>query len=219
LRFKEMGVLARESDRPASRIGLYRQFGWHRMMMIVTITGMPGAGKSTAAQALVAKGWKRVVMGDVIRAETKRRGLEPTAENTGDVMRDLRRRHGDAAVAELCLKTIQESRADLVVVDGIRSITEVETFRKSAKVLLIAVHASPTRRYALLRERGRSDDPLTMDMFDRRDDRELEVGVGKAIALADEVVSNEHNSTEKLSARIIEIVDSWVESLGPRAEA
>ncbi len=183
------------------------------MMIIVTVTGMPGAGKSTAAQALVAEGWKRVVMGDVIREETKRRGLEPTSENTGEVMRDLRRKHGEAAVAELCLKTIQESGSELVVVDGIRSIVEVETFKKSAKVLLVAVHASPSRRYALLKERGRSDDPLTTEMFRRRDERELDVGVAKAIALADEVITNERETSERLSAKMLEIVDRWVKSL------
>ena len=59
------------------------------MLRIVAITGMPGAGKSTAAHALAKLGWTRVVMGDVIREETKRRGLEPVAKNSGDVMKLL----------------------------------------------------------------------------------------------------------------------------------
>lgn len=179
-------------------------------MLIVAITGMPGAGKSTAAEALVAKGWKRVVMGDVVREETKRRGLVADEANTGEVMRDLRRQHGETAIAELTLRSMQQSGSEGVVVDGIRSIAEVETFRKSAKVLLVAVHASRSRRFALLKERGRSDDPLTYEMFLRRDNRELEIGIGSAIALADEVVSNEHLAPEKLSARILEVVDDWV---------
>ena len=53
------------------------------MLCIVAITGMPGAGKSTAAKALVTSGWKRIVMGDVIREEVKRRGLVPDSKNTG----------------------------------------------------------------------------------------------------------------------------------------
>lgn len=175
----------------------------------MAITGMPGAGKSTAAEALVASGWKRVVMGDAVREETKRRGLVADEANTGEVMRDLRRQHGEAAVAELSLKSMQESRAERLVVDGIRSMAEVETFRKSATVLLVAIHGSRPRRFALLKERGRSDDPLSYEMFLRRDERELEIGIGKAIALADEVISNEHSSPDKLSARIVEIVDNW----------
>lgn len=178
------------------------------MLRIVAITGMPGAGKSTAALALVKEGWSRVVMGDVIRAETKRRGLEPDAKNTGEVMKLLRQERGDAAVAELCLEAM--AKADKVVVDGIRSIAEVEAFRKKASVVLLAVHASPARRFLLLKERGRSDDPLTRDMFLERDRRELGVGIGTAIALADETVSNQHTTPEKLADEVTKVVGRWV---------
>jgi len=171
---------------------------------------MPGAGKSTAAKALVVKGWKMVVMGDVIREETKRRGLEPTAENTGEVMRRLRKERGESAVADLCMEAIEKTGSDRVVVDGIRSVSEVEAFRRKAAVMLVAVHASPHRRFAFLRERGRSDDPLSKEMFLKRDERELEVGIGNAIALADEVVSNEHGAPERLRAEIVGAVERWV---------
>ncbi|HEY6283087.1 MAG TPA: AAA family ATPase [Nitrososphaerales archaeon] len=179
------------------------------MIRIVAITGMPGAGKSTAAQALVQKGWKRVVMGDVIRSETKRRGLEPDAKNTGDVMKLLRKELGDAAVADLCLKEIEKTGAKKVVVDGIRSMAEVDEFRKGADVLLVAVHASPARRFELLKDRGRKDDPLTYDMFVQRDRRELGVGIAEAIALADETISNQHTTPERLAAEMADVVGRW----------
>lgn len=183
-------------------------------MIIVCITGMPGAGKSTAAQALMARRWKRVVMGDVIREETIRRGLEPDAKNTGEVMVELRKELGEAAVAELCMKVIRGSKSNRIVVDGIRSMAEVETFRRSAKVLLIAIHASSDRRYRLLMERARKDAPMSYEMFLSRDMRELEVGIGRAIALADEVVSNQRATTQSLSAEVVRIVDGWVEEVG-----
>ena len=179
------------------------------MLRIVAITGMPGAGKSTAAQALVKLGWTRVVMGDVIRAETKRRGLEPDAKNTGEVMKLLRKEKGESAVADLCLESITKLKAVKVVVDGIRSMAEVEAFRKEAAVLLVAVDASPERRFELLKERGRKDDPLTHEMFVERDRRELGVGIGKAIALADETVSNQHATAGRLAAEITHVVERW----------
>jgi dephospho-CoA kinase len=179
------------------------------LIRIVAVTGMPGAGKSTAAHALVQRGWRRVVMGDVIRAETKRRGLEPDSKNTGEVMKLLRKEHGDSAVADLCLKEIQKMKYNRVVVDGIRSMAEVDEFRKKARVLLVAVHASPSRRFELLKERGRSDDPLTHDMFVQRDRRELGVGIAEAIALADETISNQHNTPGRLAAEIAGVVERW----------
>jgi len=179
------------------------------LLRIVAITGMPGAGKSTAAEALVRLGWTRVVMGDAIRAETRRRGLEPDAKNTGEVMKLLRKERGESAVADLCLETIAKSKAERVVVDGIRSLAEVEAFRKKAEVLLVAVDASPERRFELLKERGRKDDPLTLEMFVERDRRELGVGIGKAIALADESVSNQHGTPGRLAAEIVQVVERW----------
>lgn len=184
-------------------------------MLIVAITGMPGAGKSTAAKALVSRGWVRVVMGDVIRAETKRRGLEPDARNTGEVMKSLRRERGEAAVAELCMAQVRRVKADKFVIDGVRSMSEVETFRKSAKVLLVSVHASRNRRYSLLKERGRGDDPFSLDMFRARDRRELSVGIAEPIALADETISNEHATPAMLSRQMTSVVDRWVGSVAP----
>lgn len=179
------------------------------MIRIVAITGMPGAGKSTAAKSLVPLGWKRIVMGDVIRAETRRRGLEPDAKNTGEVMKLLRKERGESAVADLCLDVILKEGDQRVVVDGIRSIEEVEAFRKQASVLLVAVLANPARRFELLRERGRGDDPLTLQMFTERDLRELGVGIGEAIALADEAVSNQRTTPEKLAADMVKVVEHW----------
>lgn len=183
------------------------------MLRIVAVTGMPGAGKSTAAQALVKIGWRRVVMGDVIRAETKRRGLDPDAKNTGEVMKILRKERGEAAVADLCLEAISKTGADRIVVDGIRSMAEVEAFRKKASVILVAVHASPVRRFELLKRRGRSDDPLTHGMFVERDHRELGVGIGKAIALADETISNQHTTPGRLASEMTKAVERWEQNV------
>ena len=180
------------------------------MVRIVAVTGMPGAGKSTAARALEKLGWTRIVMGDVIRAEARRRGLEPDAKNTGEVMKLLRKERGDSAVADLCLETIAKEGAEKVVVDGIRSMAEVDAFRKKASVLLVAVDASPERRYELLRERGRKDDPLTSEMFVERDTRELGVGIGRAIALADETISNQRATPDELASEMEKVMERWV---------
>lgn len=175
---------------------------------------MPGAGKSTAAKALEAHGFKRVVMGDVIREEVRRRGLEPDEKNTGKVMLELREKYGPGAVAEVCMRAIKSARADVVVVDGVRSYAEVQVFRKGGKVKLMAIAASPERRFKLLTERGRADAPTSRSKFEERDQRELSVGVGNAIALADETISNERATQQELGNRAVELVEWWVSTAG-----
>jgi len=183
-------------------------------MLIVAITGMPGAGKSTAAKALEAHGFKRIVMGDVIREETRRRGLEPDEKNTGKVMLELREKYGPGAVAEVCLRSLKATKNEVAIVDGIRSFAEVEVFAKAAKVKLLAVHASRDRRFKLLTERARRDAPKDRASFDERDKRELSIGVGNAVALADETVSNEHSTPDELGRKAVELVEWWVSTIG-----
>lgn len=179
-------------------------------MLIVAITGMPGAGKSTAAKALEVHGFKRIVMGDVIREEIRRRGLAPDEKNTGKVMLELRKEYGPGAVAEVCLRSIKAMKEKVVIVDGLRSYAEAEVFAKHARVKLLAIHASRARRFKLLTERARSDAPTSRASFDERDKRELTVGVGNAVALADDILSNEHDTPEELGNRAVELVEWWV---------
>lgn len=179
-------------------------------MLIAAITGMPGAGKSTAAKALEAHGFKRVVMGDVVREEVRRRGLPADEKNTGRVMLELRDKYGPGAVAEVCLRQIKAMKEKVVVVDGIRSYAEVEVFAREATVKLLAITASADRRFKFLTERGRSDAPTSREAFEERDRRELAVGVGNAVALADETISNERTTAEELGMRAIELVEWWV---------
>ncbi|MGD2201382.1 MAG: AAA family ATPase, partial [Candidatus Bathyarchaeota archaeon] len=158
---------------------------------LVLITGMSGSGKTTLADHFEDKGLRVVTMGDVIRDLAEERGLSPTPENLGQLARGIRAEGGDAAVAERCVQKIESIPANRVVVDGIRSIGEVEVFGKYYDTSLVAVYASPKTRYLRLQERGRSDDPHDPETFRDRDHRELGFSLGHAVALADFTINNE----------------------------
>jgi dephospho-CoA kinase len=189
---------------------LYRDSTGGTLLLIIAITGMPGAGKSTAAKAMAATGLQKIAMGDMIREETKRRNLYPDDKNMGTVMRELRDTYGAGAVAELSLRSIHAMKTEVVVVDGIRSMAEVVLFRQDAEVKLLAILASPGRRFELMQARGRTDDPHNIESFNTRDERELSIGIGNAIALANAVVSNERGSIDELGAATMSIVKEWM---------
>src|SRR3712207_6819920 len=87
--------------------------------LIVCLTGMPGAGKSSVASFLKEKGFEVVTMGDVVREEAKRQGLEPTDTNLGKMMLKLRQDLGSGAIGYIVLqKLARDGSHSNVVIDG-----------------------------------------------------------------------------------------------------
>ena len=172
---------------------------------------MPGAGKSTVASYLKEKGFSVIIMGDAVREEAARQNLEPTDANLGSMMLKLRQEIGQGAVAHLILKKIErDGNENNLVIDGIRSIPEVEVLKKIGKVRLLAIHASQDTRFKHLKDRGRSDAPTNQNEFAGRDKRELSVGISEAIALADETLSNNEITIEQLKEKAYAIVKEWL---------
>jgi dephospho-CoA kinase len=182
---------------------------------IVCLTGMPGSGKSTVAESLKKKGFSVIAMGDVVRDEAKRKNIEPTDINLGKLMLKLRREIGPGAIAQLILNEIEkrEVRSDAnqyIVIDGIRSVPEVEILRTIGLVKLLAIHASANTRFDHLKKRARGDAPLNENDFGIRDKRELTVGISEAIAMSDEMLSNNNLTVEELKEKAVGIVQKWV---------
>jgi len=171
---------------------------------------MPGAGKSTIAAGLKLKGFDVINMGDAVRAEAKKQNLEPTGQNLGKLMLDLREKNGPGIVAELILPQITNSNSNVLVIDGIRSNHEIEVFKKVGTVKLLLVEAATDTRFKFLHERGRSDDRKTRDVFDERDKREVGIGLDNSITSADQTILNKNLTKEELVESTFDLIHSWV---------
>jgi dephospho-CoA kinase len=184
--------------------------------LIVGLTGMPGAGKTTVANYLSEKGIPLLIMGDVVREVAENDGLEPTSDNLAKLMLRLRKRNGPEAVAHLIVNKIklmkkEDNQLSVVIVDGIRSMAEVQVLRLIGSVKLLAIHGSTLTRYTHVRERGRSDVPSNIVEFDKRDKIEMDVGISNAIALADETISNNDISISELCQRSFITIQKWIQ--------
>jgi len=181
--------------------------------ILLGVAGMPGAGKATVGEIVRSMGYSVVVMGDEIRDEAKRRGLQPTPENLGTVMLKLREEKGPKIVAERCIPKIEKADGKIVVVEGIRSPHEVEEFKEHfSNFTLIAIHASSETRFQRLFRRRRSDDPDGWETFVERDLRELSVGLGDVIAMADYMMVNEgtKNQLKRQVRKVLEVaIGKW----------
>jgi len=181
--------------------------------ILIGTTGMPGAGKDTVKRTVQKLGLPVIVMGDEIRAEAKRKGLAITPENLGKIMLQMRKEDGPAAVAKRCIPKIKAMESSVIFIDGIRSLHEVEEFKKEfSDFRILAVHASPKTRFRRLLKRGRSDDPHSWKGFIERDRRELKVGLGNVIATADYMIINEGTKRE-LEANLIRLLKKEVKEI------
>lgn len=163
---------------------------------LVVLVGMPGAGKSLASTVAKRFGVPVFVSGDVIRIEAKKRGLDPTRTNLGRLMLEIRRSEGMGAVARRVLPLIEAAVSPVIVYEGARNMEEIEELRKYYTVLTVAIHASPASRYRRLLRRKRKDQPKSWKQFLERDERELKVGLGRVIALADRMIENENTKDQ-----------------------
>ena len=161
-------------------------------MKVIGIVGMPASGKGEVSRIARDLGIPVVVMGDAIRERVKEVGLPLTDANLGAVAGRLRADLGMDAIARITIPAIEATAAPVVLVDGIRGDYEVAAFREHFPYFtLIGIESSFAKRYTRLTNRGRSDDSLTAEELQARDERELGWGLGRALEGADYRIVNE----------------------------
>ncbi len=170
--------------------------------LLLVITGMPGAGKTTLAKIAKKLGFRVFSFGSIIRREVKRRGLKMTRENIEKISLWFHQKDRDKTLAKLLAKEIERSRNKLIVVDGSRSPGEIEVLKRhfgKDSVILLAVTASKRLRYKRMLERKRLD-TRSVEVIKARDERELGYGLGELIKMADYKIKND-STIEKLEEK------------------
>ncbi len=158
--------------------------------MIVGFVGYPLSGKSTAGEVAKELGIPVVTMGDVVREEAINRGLEPNSENLGRIATEIREKEGMDAIAKRCIPKIR-SLGQVVLVDGIRGIAEVKTFKNAFDdFVLIAIECPIEIRFERAKQRRRSDDVAKIEDLMERDRREESWGLKEAMEIADFTIEN-----------------------------
>jgi dephospho-CoA kinase len=159
-------------------------------MVIVIVVGMPGSGKDVLLQSAIALGFGHISMGNVVRSFAAKIGLDSSDQSIGGFAGSERQKHGAAIWAE---RTLENMPRGNVIIDGSRSLDEINLFRKMLgnDLKIIAIHVPQETRFRRLQQRRRNDDPESLEDFVRRDSRELAWGLGKAIESADIALDND----------------------------
>jgi len=191
-------------------------------MHVLGTVGLPGSGKGEFATVAHEVGVPVVTMGDVIRQACRDRGLDP-ADHHGEVAQALREENGPAAIAEESLPHIREHLADdgtdTVVVDGLRSMVEVEAFTDAFgdDFSIVSIEAPFELRAERLDERERDGTDTDRERLKEREQRELEFGMGDVMDEADYRIDNT-DSLDAFHAEARELLSRVSHELQPQQD-
>lgn len=168
------------------------------MAFLIAVSGLSGAGKTTAVDYLKKLGLgEKVYLGDMVLDEVRARGMSPGSENERLVRLSLRSERGRGALATLAGPTVKAllKKGANVLIDAIFEFEEyryLETCCETSTPLLLAIEASfETRAHRL---RLRAERPLTREELKIRDETEIsQLGTGTVMAGAPYKIANEHS--------------------------
>ncbi|AOL15591.1 dephospho-CoA kinase [Sulfolobus sp. A20] len=167
---------------------------------------MPGSGKSEFSKILRERGAKVIIMSDVVKKRYEKEAK--IGESLMDFAKRLRQIYGEGVVARLSVEELDSSKYELVGFDGVRSLDEVEEFKRllGSKTYIVAIHSPPNIRYKRMMDRSRMDDSRNLSDLLRRDREELGLGIGSVIAMADYMIIND-SSYDEFKRRANEVID------------
>ncbi len=155
------------------------------------ISGLPGSGKGIVSDIATEKGAIIVSMGDIVREEAKKRG-----EGSKETAKNLRKEFGEYIISELTIEKIKKLQDEgvekTIIVEGIRSLHEVDMFKENFdNFMILSIFANTNIRFERLKKRMREDDSQDFNEFKKRDMSELGFGIGSVISLSDRLIINE----------------------------
>lgn len=172
---------------------------WERKeKTIIAIVGLPGSGKTEAANFFKEKGLNIITFGKIINDYVDREGLPHTEEVHKKIREELRFKHGREVFAALNEKKIRDvlKKNTIIVIDGMRSWEEYIYLKKhfpKENVVIVGLYADRDLRYKRLASR-RDRNHL---YGEERDINELiGINMGPTIAYADFLIKNNFSIEE-----------------------
>ncbi len=169
-------------------------------MVLLAVSGLPGSGKTFISRILGDMGYPLISMGDVVRELAHKRSVAPDVAAVR-----VRLEMGMRFLGREIARRLPGRDA---VIDGVRSLEEVEQLEEVDRVVLLYVVAPRGVRYERLASRGRSDDPKTISEFLMREYREVRFGVANLVSRADHIIVNYGKGVEDLRRELEAIVKS-----------
>ncbi len=165
---------------------------------LIAIVGLPGVGKTDAANYFKEKGLPVVSFGAVINEYIEKNKLPHTEDVHKKVRTDLRKQYGMEALAVLNLEKIKKLFKEnmVIVIDGLRSWEEyiyLKNNLKKTKIYIVAIYADKKLRWSRLAKRKERN-----KLYGEQRDLDELIGINMAptIAYADYLIKNNFSQEE-----------------------
>lgn len=176
--------------------------------MILGITGYYASGKDTVAEYLMKRGFAHFSLSNEIREECKRRKTPITRDNLIATGNELREKFGPGILAEKVALRFRDDED--YIVTSIRNPAEVEVLQRYKPFIFIEIVADIKKRFELLKQRMREEDPKTFKEFVEKENIEkssdpTKQQLDKCVKLAAIKVKNE-GTLEQLYEKVDKLV-------------
>jgi len=176
---------------------------------LIVIVGLPGSGKSTAAD-FIKKKFNSVIFhsGDIIREEIKRRGLKYTPKTDAFVANWFHRSGREKLLVRRIWEKIKKSNKKLIVIEGLRSYDQLRYLEKitMARPVVIAIMASFNVRLERELKRKRFGKDESLSYLKLRERLEKSHGIERLIRKADYKIDNSKLSIKQTNVKISKTV-------------
>ncbi len=165
---------------------------------LLAIVGMPGSGKTEAADYLREQGLPVVRFNEIVNKHIENEKLPHTLEVHHKVRQELRDKYGYEAMAVLSKKELEKQmkKHNLVVIEGMRSWEEYQYLKKQfpkARIYILAMYADKPKRYDRISNRK---DRAGLGGEERDLDEMIQTHMGPTIAFADFMLKNNFSKEE-----------------------
>src|SRR3989344_1599329 len=164
----------------------------HKEKAIIALVGMPGSGKTEAANYLKRLKLPVISVNEIINNHIDSHKLPHSLEVHHRVRQEFRDKYGYEAMALLNHKKIVETfkQHKIIVLEGIRSWEEYLYLKKNfpdVKIYILALYADKDRRYQRIKKRKQRSN---LGGEKRDVDELIQTNMGPTIAFADYLIKN-----------------------------
>ena len=140
---------------------------------VLGLIGPVGSGKSIVSNSFIEKyGFYRIMMGNLVRAVAKKENIPINRKSLQDLAKRKRKKYGEGYFINIAIDKAKKSKNDRVVIDGMRTLTDVVATKKELDAKIILVDAKTEIRFNRLKKRRRKGFSKTLKQFELEEKNE-----------------------------------------------